>query len=106
MYSKLKSELRECILEALTKMKIKYDEEIVFEEPPNPELGDISTNIAFTLTKKMQKSPVEIAEQIKSHVKLPLYFNKVQTAGPYLNFFIDYTLFSTKMVNYIDRRYG
>ena len=106
MYSKLKKEITESIEEALTKMRIKIDEEIVLEEPPNPEMGDISTNIAFSLAGKLKKSPVEIAEEIKNHIKLPLYFEKVETKGPYINFFINYTLFSTKMVNYIDKRYG
>ncbi|MBQ6218962.1 MAG: arginine--tRNA ligase [Methanosphaera sp.] len=106
MYSKLKNELGESIKEALHKLRVKSDEEITLEEPPNPEMGDISCNIAFSLASKLKKSPVEIAEDIKSHIKLPLYFKKVETKGPYLNFFINYTLFSTKMVNYIDKRYG
>lgn len=106
MYSKLKKEIRESIDEALRKMRVKYDGEISLEEPPNPEMGDISSNISFSLTKKLKKSPVEIAEEIKEHIKLPLYFKKVETKGPYINFFINYKLFSTKMVNYIDKRYG
>jgi len=106
MYSKLKSEITECILEALTKMKIKYDDEILLEEPPNPEMGDISSNISFSLAGKLKKSPVEVAEEIKSKIKLPLYFDKVECMGPYLNFFINYTLFTTKIVNYIDKSYG
>lgn len=106
MYSKLKSEIKECILEALTKMKVKYEDEITLEEPPNPEMGDISSNISFSLASKLKKSPVEIAEEIKSKIKLPLYFKNVECKGPYLNFFINYTLFTTKIVNYIDKSYG
>ena len=106
MYSKLKKEITESIEYALNKLRVKFDGEIVLEEPPNPEMGDISTNIAFALAGIMKKSPVEIAEEIRSNIKLPLYFEKVETKGPYINFFINYTLFSTKMVNYIDKRYG
>lgn len=106
MYSKLKNEISESIEEALLKLRVKLDEEIVLEEPPNPEMGDISSNVAFQLAGKMKKSPVEIAEEIKENIKLPLYFEKVETKGPYLNFFINYTLFATKMVNYIDKKYG
>lgn len=106
MYSKLKKEITESIEYALNKLRVKFDGEIVLEEPPNPEMGDISTNIAFALAGIMKKSPVEIAEEIKSNIKLPLYFEKVETKGPYINFFINYTLFSTKMVNYIDKKYG
>ncbi len=106
MYSKLKNELKESIEESLTKLRVTIDDEIVFEEPPNPEMGDISTNIAFSLASKLKKSPVEIAEDIKNNLKLPLYFEKVETKGPYINFFINYTLFASKMVNYIDKNYG
>lgn len=106
MYSKLKKEITESIEYALNKLRVKFDGEIVLEEPPNPEMGDISSNIAFALAGIMKKSPVEIAEEIKSNIKLPLYFEKVETKGPYINFFINYTLFSTKMVNYIDKKYG
>lgn len=106
MYSKLKTEIKESIIEALTKMKIKYVDEITLEEPPNPEMGDLSSNLSFSLASKLKKSPVEIAEEITENIKLPLYFEKVETKGPYINFFIDYTLFSTKVVNYIDKNYG
>lgn len=106
MYTKLKTEIKESILEALTKMKIKYDDEIVLEEPPNPEMGDISTNISFSLAGKLKKSPVEIAQEITEKIKVPLYFKKVENMGPYINFYIDYTLFTTKIVNYIDKSYG
>ena len=106
MYSKLKKEISESIEEALLKLRVKLDEEIVLEEPPNPEMGDISSNVAFHLAGKMKKSPVEIAEEIKENIKLPLYFEKVETKGPYINFHINYTLFATKMANYIDKKYG
>lgn len=106
MYSKLKNELTESVEDALTKMRISIDSELTFEEPPNSEMGDLSTNIAFSLAGKLKKSPVEIANEIKEHIKLPLYFDKVETKGPYINFFINYKLFATKVLNYIDSKYG
>lgn len=106
MYTKLKNELKEAIEESLEKQRIKFEDNIIFEEPPNPQMGDISTNIAFSLASQLHKSPVEIANDIKENLKLPLYFSKVETKGPYINFFINYTLFATKMVNYMDSNYG
>ena len=106
MYSKLKLEIIECIEEALVKMKIKLDDELVLEQPPSPDMGDISSNVAFLLARKLKKSPVEIAAEIRDNIQLPLYFKKVECQGPYLNFFIDYTLFTTKILNYIDKGYG
>ena len=106
MYSKLKKELTESVEDALTKMRVSIDNELTFEEPPNSDMGDLSTNIAFSLADKLKKSPVEIANEIKEHIKLPLYFDKVETKGPYINFFINYKLFATKVLNYIDSKYG
>ena len=106
MYSKLKKELTESVEDALTKMRVSIDNELTFEEPPISDMGDLSTNIAFSLADKLKKSPVEIANEIKEHIKLPLYFDKVETKGPYINFFINYKLFATKVLNYIDSKYG
>ncbi|OED30791.1 arginine--tRNA ligase [Methanosphaera sp. WGK6] len=106
MYSKLKKEITDSIEEVLTKLRVTLDEELTLEEPPSPEMGDISSNVAFSLASKLKKSPVEIAEEIKEKIVLPLYFEKVETKGPYLNFFINYTLFTSKVANYIDKQYG
>ena len=72
MYSKLKLEIIECIEEALVKMKIKLDDELVLEQPPSPDMGDISSNVAFLLARKLKKSPVEIAAEIRDKIQLPL----------------------------------
>ncbi len=106
MYSKLKLELKECIEVALKKLHITDVNEIILEEPPNPSMGDLSTNIAFSLASKLKKNPMEIAQEIAEKIELPLYFDKVETKGPYINFFIDYPLLATKVVNHIDKNYG
>ncbi|MCD7781484.1 MAG: arginine--tRNA ligase [Methanosphaera sp.] len=106
MYSKLKSEIRSSIREALDVLKIKYDDEIVLDEPPSMDMGDLSCNITFSLAKQLGKSPVEIAQDIVDKIELPLYFDKVETKGPYINFFINYTIFTSKVVNLIDKQYG
>jgi len=62
------------------------------EDPPNPEMGDIATNISFTLAKKLGKSPVKISEEIVEKIKLPegSLIEKVETKGGYINFFLNY----------------
>ncbi len=106
MYSKLKSELKESISIALTKLHITDVDEIELEEPPDISMGDLSCNLAFSLAGKLKKSPVEISQQIADNIELPLYFDKVETKGPYINFFINYPLLATKVVNHIDKNYG
>jgi arginyl-tRNA synthetase len=66
------------------------DEEIVLEVPPNPWMGDIATTVAFALAKKTRQKPAEVAKQILKHISVDLgsMIDHVETAGPYLNFFI------------------
>ncbi|PJB74412.1 MAG: arginine--tRNA ligase, partial [Candidatus Aenigmarchaeota archaeon CG_4_9_14_3_um_filter_37_18] len=50
---------------------LKYDSlSETIEVPPNPEMGDIATNISFSLAKKLGKSPVKISEEIEKEIKL------------------------------------
>jgi len=80
--------------------------DIKFEEPPTRELGDLATTISFELASKLKKNPVEISAKIIETIKLPSLFEKVETKGPYINFFIDYESFSRELLNSIDDDYG
>lgn len=70
--------------------------------PPKPEMGDFALP-CFALAKVMQKSPVEAATEIKNkllafnaspglakktHTEVSL-IEKVETAGPYVNFYLN-----------------
>jgi len=59
------------------------------ETPPDPKMGDIATNISFSLAKKLGKSPVKISEEIAEKIKLPKdsLIKKIETKGGYINFF-------------------
>ncbi|MGC9124595.1 MAG: arginine--tRNA ligase [Caldisericaceae bacterium] len=49
-------------------------------------IADFATTVPFKLAKMLHKNPLQIAEQIKSHI-LPEYFSTVSVAKPgYLNF--------------------
>ncbi|KXO16896.1 arginine--tRNA ligase [Clostridiales bacterium KA00134] len=61
------------------------------EIPPNFDLGDYAFP-AFSLAKRLKKSPVVIAEEIKSSINNQEYFEKIECKGPYLNFFINKNL--------------
>lgn len=80
--------------------------DIKFEEPPTRELGDLATTISFELASKLKKNPVEISAKIIETIKLPSLFEKVETKGPYINFFIDYESFSRELLKSIDDDYG
>ena len=63
-----------------------HDVKIELEEPPNPDLGDLGTPIAFKIASKLGKSPDEIAKQIKNKMKVE-EIDKIEIQNGYVNFF-------------------
>jgi len=61
--------------------------ERLIEIPPRPEMGDFAFP-CFQLSKVMRKSPNMIAEQLKSEINKE-GFEKIESLGPYLNFFVE-----------------
>ncbi|MDR0912171.1 MAG: arginine--tRNA ligase [Methanobrevibacter sp.] len=106
MYFKLKEEAISIIKNGLNKLNIDYDDEIVLDYPPNPDLGDLSSTISFSLAKILKKPPVEIAKQLIEVLSITESFTKVESVGPYINFFIDYNIFSKKLLLKVDENYG
>jgi arginyl-tRNA synthetase len=69
------------------------------EIPPRPEMGDYAFP-CFQLSKTMRKSPnvisTELAEKINKEG-----FEKVDALGPYLNFFVDKSVFTKETIEKI-----
>jgi len=84
--------LNDCILKALDAMGGAPEGfALVFEQPANPDHGDLSCNAAMQLARHFRKSPRMIAEDIANHLDaLPLDTSRisaVEIAGPgFLNF--------------------
>lgn len=66
---------------------LKEELENLVEIPKDPQLGDFAFP-CFKLSKDMKKSPLEISKELASTIKSP-DFEKIISAGPYLNFFIN-----------------
>ncbi|UCD20947.1 MAG: arginine--tRNA ligase [archaeon] len=75
------------IKELISKSTSLKKQEIVLEKPKQ-NFGDYAFP-CFILAKKLKKSPVEIAKEIKNKIKLAKGIEKVENVGGYLNFFID-----------------
>lgn len=62
--------------------------QIQLAPPRNPEFGDISTNLALTLTKFLKKPPMDIAEMIRNRITLDesLISEVTVTAPGFINF--------------------
>jgi arginyl-tRNA synthetase len=74
-----------------TKEKLNYlkDINITFEVPKINTHGDLSSNAAMMLTKKLKRKPREIAEEIIANLETdPGVIDKLEIAGPgFINFF-------------------
>lgn len=73
------------VLHKATKLK-KTEVEALLTVPPRQDMGDL-TFPCFILSKKLKKSSGEIALQLREKVTVPKGFQKVEVAGPYLNFY-------------------
>ncbi len=72
------------------------DLEAILERPPDSNMGDVSLP-CFTLSRVLKKKPAEIAGELAGKVS-PAGFSKVQSAGPYLNFFYNSGEISKKVL--------
>ena len=54
-------------------------------EPPNADMGDLAFGV-FPLAKALRKGPPQIAADLKNRIQADSFIEKVEAAGPYLNF--------------------
>ncbi|KGK87556.1 arginine--tRNA ligase [Clostridium sp. HMP27] len=66
--------------------------EALIEIPPRPEMGDYAFP-CFQLSKVLRKAPNLIAEELKTNINKE-GFERIETMGPYLNFFVDKSVFT------------
>jgi arginyl-tRNA synthetase len=67
---------------------------VSLETPPNRELGDLGTPIAFELARRLRKAPRAIAAEIAAaSTSVPGVRQVVAAPNGYLNFFLDRSAF-------------
>lgn len=84
-----------CSLDTISSLNKEDYQNIVVEIPAKKENGDYSTNIALTLTKKLHKSPIAIAEEIVKNTQEIDIIEEIKIAPPgFINFYLkkDYLL--------------
>ena len=106
MYFEIEKQAIEAINKALDQYDVEIDRNFRLDFPPNPNLGDLASTIAFALTKKLKTSPPEVAADLVEKIEVPEIFSKVQNFGPYVNFFIDYNKFSKLLLDKVGNNYG
>ena len=106
MYRNLQEEAVISLQNAIQSIGYEIPVEIKVEEPPKPEMGDLASGVAFQLAKEVKKSPVEIAKEILNFIEIPKLFSTVEMKGPYINFFINYEVFTSLVIHSIKEDYG
>ncbi len=81
-------ELKLNLAKALSKATSEDISADALEYPELSENGDLAFP-CFSLAKKLKSAPPKIAADLAAEVKLPDGFERVETKGPYLNFFFD-----------------
>lgn len=77
---------------ALTKsgFKSEKDASATLEEPPDPKLGDLASTMCFDLARSIHKAPSWICSEVSQKVKPAGLVEKVEVAGNYINFFVNF----------------
>lgn len=78
-----------------------------FETPPEEKMGNLAF-ACFPLAKVARKAPVMIAKTLAENWGDSQYFQRVEAAGPYLNFFFDSRFLAAELIPtcVTDERYG
>ena len=95
--NKVQSQLRECVMNAITKACEKGEVSLVPQTAFNVEIpadsanGDFSTNAAMAWARELRSAPRKIADAIVANISLEgTYFARCECAGPgFLNFYLD-----------------
>lgn len=78
------------------------------EIPTEKGLGDLAFP-CFILAKKLNKNPIKISEELSNKIKDAKVFSKIESKGPYLNFYLDKKYFITNILEKVrekKRGYG
>src|SRR3989344_149504 len=73
----------------------------MIEVPPEDKFGDYSFP-CFTLSSKLRKNPIDIAQEIKNKIN-PTIFERIELKGPYINFFLDKDFVARTVINNIKK---
>ncbi|WP_312701494.1 arginine--tRNA ligase [Sedimentibacter sp.] len=70
---------------------------LLIETPPSPDMGDFAVP-CFKFAKKYKKSPAVIAAELTEKIGNVEEFEKIESMGPYVNFFVDKKHYAEKIL--------
>lgn len=81
--------------------ELSLDEALaMIEIPPSQDMGDYAVP-CFKFAKKYRKSPAIIASEIAGKINSTEEFEKIESAGPYVNFFVDKKHFAERILKLV-----
>lgn len=98
-----------CSLDKIENLDTIPESNIIVEIPAKKENGDYSTNVALTLTKKLHKSPIQIAEEIVNLIEPNEIIEEIKIANPgFINFYLkkEYLLNQINTIIDKNKNYG
>lgn len=106
MYRILEKEGINALENAVSALGWELPDKIKVEEPPSSDMGDVASSLSFQLAKELKRSPMEITQEILGKIETPSIFEKVESKGPYINFFADNEKFSKLVLESLNDDYG
>lgn len=80
-----------------TKIEISY--------PTNSDFGDYTTNVALQIAKKLRRNPVELAQEIASHITIDDVIQKVQVVQPgFINFWLQESVYQKELHQILEQK--
>ncbi len=70
---------------------------LLIETPPSPDMGDFAVP-CFKFAKKYKKSPAAISVEFADKIGAVEEFEKIESLGPYVNFFVDKKHYAEKIL--------
>lgn len=106
----MKKYLQKIFSDAVQQLPYIADVELLFDTPKIEAHGDLSSNAAMILSKKLKRNPREIATEILANLKIDnTMISKMEIAGPgFINFYFTPTFISgiIKEINESADNYG
>lgn len=94
--------MKKYIIKKILEIMNVKEENIKIEIPPKDEMGDYSIQCS-NLRNEEYSNPIEIANIIKDKfIDDENNFSDIKVMGPYINFYLDYDKFSSKLINEIE----
>jgi arginyl-tRNA synthetase len=96
-FAEFRKECETVLLAALKKTipEIEIDA-LPMSKPSNPNYGQLASSVSFELAKKLKQKPFDLAAQLAKAVDKSTFtlISKVEQAGGYVNFHVDFSKFS------------